>query len=115
MSNADNTAPESGTGLGAVDERLSPDGHWLFVVESKADAVATLAVDDGSLSESAGSPTSLPPGAAPAGIAVQLGRVGIAVDWVGWASWSTRSVCGCWALCSSAPAAALRMAPGHPG
>ena len=72
-----------------MDERLSPDGRWLFVVESKADAVATLAVDDGSLSESAGSPTSLPPrgrtrghrGATRSGgHRGRLGRVGIVVD-----------------------------------
>jgi 6-phosphogluconolactonase len=64
------STPLTGTGLGAVDERLSPDGHWLFVVESKTDAVATLAVHGGSLTESATSPTPLPSGAAPAGIAV---------------------------------------------
>lgn len=62
--------PLRGTGLGAVDARLSPDGRWLFVVESAADSVATLAVDGGGLTESATSPTSLPAGAAPAGIAV---------------------------------------------
>ena len=59
-----------GSGLAPVDERLSPDGRWLFVVESKGDAVATLAVHGSSLTESTTSPTPLPAGAAPAGIAV---------------------------------------------
>jgi 6-phosphogluconolactonase len=64
------STPLRGTGIGAVDARLSPDGRWLFVVETKADAVATLAVDGSTLTESATSPTPLPAGAAPAGIAV---------------------------------------------
>jgi 6-phosphogluconolactonase len=57
-------------GVGAVDARLSPDGHWLFLDESAAHAVGAFAVDGGNLTELAGSPTALPPGAASAGIAV---------------------------------------------
>jgi 6-phosphogluconolactonase (cycloisomerase 2 family) len=65
------STPISGTAsVGAVDARLSPDGHWLFVDESAARAIGTFIVDDGNLAELAGSPTPLPPGAAPAGIAV---------------------------------------------
>jgi 6-phosphogluconolactonase (cycloisomerase 2 family) len=58
------------TTLGAVDARLSPDGRWLYVDESKTGAVATFAVRGGTLTELAGSPTSLPTGAAPAGVVV---------------------------------------------
>jgi 6-phosphogluconolactonase (cycloisomerase 2 family) len=65
------SSPISGTAsVGAVDARLSPDGHWLFVDESAARAVGVFAVDDGNLAELPASPTPLPPGAAPAGIAV---------------------------------------------
>ena len=64
------TALRGNGALGAVDARLSPDGRYLFVVESRARAVATLAVDGASLTEIADSPASLPAGAAPAGIAV---------------------------------------------
>ena len=57
-------------GVGAVDARLSPDGRFLYVDESKTGAVAAFAVHGGNLAELPGSPTSLPAGAAPAGIAV---------------------------------------------
>jgi len=57
-------------GVGAVDARLSPDGRFLYVDESKAGAVAAFAVHGGNLIELPGSPTSLPAGAAAAGIAV---------------------------------------------
>jgi 6-phosphogluconolactonase len=60
-----------GTGsVVAVDARLSPDGHNLYVDESSIGAVAALAVHDGSLAELASSPATLPAGAAPAGIVV---------------------------------------------
>ena len=58
-----------GGGIGAVDLRLSPDGATLFVVDSKIPAVSSFAVDGGNLTE-LGSPTPLPSGATPAGIAV---------------------------------------------
>jgi 6-phosphogluconolactonase len=65
------STPLRGTGgVGAVDARLSPDGRFLYVDESKAGAVAAFAVHGGNLIELPGSPTSLPAGAAAAGIAV---------------------------------------------
>jgi 6-phosphogluconolactonase len=65
------STPVKGTGgVGAVDARLSPEGRWLFVDESSADAVGAFAVQGGSLTELSGSPTALPAGASPAGIAV---------------------------------------------
>ncbi|HEX4657771.1 MAG TPA: beta-propeller fold lactonase family protein [Streptosporangiaceae bacterium] len=57
-------------GVGAVDARLSPDGRFLFVDESRIGAVGTFAVNGGNLTELATSPTSLPAGARPAGIVV---------------------------------------------
>lgn len=57
-------------GGGAVDARLSPDGRFLYVVESKIGAVGTFAVSGGNLTELSDSPTTLPAGAAPAGIVV---------------------------------------------
>jgi 6-phosphogluconolactonase len=55
---------------GGVDARLSPDGRFLYVDESKAGAVGAFAVDGGNLTELASSPASLPAGATPAGIVV---------------------------------------------
>jgi 6-phosphogluconolactonase len=57
-------------GVGAVDARLSPDGRTLFVDESRIGAVGAFAVNGGTLTELASSPTSLPVGATPAGIVV---------------------------------------------
>jgi 6-phosphogluconolactonase (cycloisomerase 2 family) len=57
-------------GVGAVDERLSPRGRILYLDESKAGAVGAFAVRGGNLAELTSSPTSLPAGAAPAGIVV---------------------------------------------
>jgi len=57
-------------GVGAVDARLSPGGHTLYVDESKIGAVGVFAVTGGNLTELAGSPAPLPAGATPAGIAV---------------------------------------------
>ena len=57
-------------GVGAVDARLSPDGRFLYVDESRIGAVGTFAVNGGNLTELATSPTSLPAGATPAGIVV---------------------------------------------
>ena len=65
------STPLRGTGgVGAVDARLSPDGRFLYVDESKTGAVAAFAVHGENLTELPGSPTSLPAGAAPAGIVV---------------------------------------------
>jgi 6-phosphogluconolactonase len=55
-------------GVGAVDARLSPDGRFLYVDESRIGAVGTFVVNGGNLTELATSPTSLPAGATPAGI-----------------------------------------------
>ena len=57
-------------GVGAVDPGMSPDGRYLYVNESKIDAVGGFAVSGGNLTELPGSPTALPAGATPAGIAV---------------------------------------------
>ena len=57
-------------GVGAVDARLSPDGGFLYVDESRIGAVGEFAVKGGNLTELTGSPVSLPAGAAPAGIVV---------------------------------------------
>jgi 6-phosphogluconolactonase len=57
-------------GVGAVDARLSPDGHFLYVDESRIGAVGAFAVNGGSLTELGTSPFTLPAGATPAGIVV---------------------------------------------
>ena len=64
------TPVKASGGVGAVDARLSPDGHILYVDESKAGAVGAFAVSGGNLTELSSSPTSLPTGATPAGIVV---------------------------------------------
>jgi 6-phosphogluconolactonase len=55
-------------GVGAVDARLSPDGQFLYVDESRIGKVGAFAVNGGNLTELSTSPTSLPAGATPAGI-----------------------------------------------
>jgi 6-phosphogluconolactonase len=55
-------------GVGAVDARLSPDGRFLYVDESRIGEVGTFAVNGGDLTELSTSPTALPAGATPAGI-----------------------------------------------
>jgi 6-phosphogluconolactonase len=57
-------------GVGAVDARLSPDGRFLYVDESRIGAIGAFAVSGGNLTELATSPTSLPAGATPAGVVV---------------------------------------------
>jgi DNA-binding beta-propeller fold protein YncE len=55
---------------GAVDARLSPDGGFLYVDESRIGRVGAFAVHGGNLTELSSSPTALPAGATPAGIVV---------------------------------------------
>ena len=55
-------------GVGAVDARLSPDGRYLYVDESKIGSVGIFAVTGGTLTELPASPVKLPAGATPAGI-----------------------------------------------
>jgi len=55
-------------GVGAVDARLSPDGRYLYVDESRIGAVGAFAVNGGNLTELGTSPFALPAGATPAGI-----------------------------------------------
>ena len=63
------STPVSQTGgVGAVDSRLSPDGRYLYVDESRIGKVGEFAVSGGNLTELTGSPASLPAGATPAGI-----------------------------------------------
>ena len=58
-------------GVGAVDPGVSPDGRYLYVNESRVGAVGAFAVSPGgNLTELPGSPTPLPAGATPAGLAV---------------------------------------------
>jgi hypothetical protein len=57
-------------GVGAVDARLSPDGAFLYVDESRIGKVGAFAVTGGDLTELSSSPTALPTGATPAGIVV---------------------------------------------
>jgi 6-phosphogluconolactonase len=57
-------------GVGAVDARLSPDGRYLYVDESRIGAVGAFAVNGGNLTELGTSPFALPAGAHPAGVAV---------------------------------------------
>jgi 6-phosphogluconolactonase len=64
------TAVSQSGGVGAVDPRLTPDGGTLYVNESRVASVAGFAVDGGTLTELQSSPTPLPAGATPAGIAV---------------------------------------------
>ena len=62
------TPVSSQAGIGAVDARLSTNGHTLYVDESRVDALGVFAVDGGQLT--AQGTVALPAGAAPAGVAV---------------------------------------------
>ncbi len=64
------TTVSATAGVGAVDPGLSPGGRYLFLNETRIDAVGAFAVSGGSLTELPSSPTALPVGATPAGIAV---------------------------------------------
>ena len=59
-----------GPDAGAVDARLSSDGGFLYVDQSKAHVVAAFAVNGGSLTQLGTSPFPRPAGAAPAGIVI---------------------------------------------
>jgi sugar lactone lactonase YvrE len=63
------STPVSATGgVGAVDARLSPDGRFLYVDESRIGKVGAFAVNGGNLTELGTSPFALPAGATPTGI-----------------------------------------------
>lgn len=63
--------PISGSTGGDIDARLSPDGRTLLVVGGKSDVISSFAVNGGTLSEYASSPTALPADElAPSGIVV---------------------------------------------
>jgi 6-phosphogluconolactonase (cycloisomerase 2 family) len=64
------STPISGTKVGAVDARLSPDGGFLYVDESAIGKVGAFAVNGGNLTELGTSPFPLPADATPAGIVV---------------------------------------------
>jgi 6-phosphogluconolactonase (cycloisomerase 2 family) len=64
------STPAGGPSAGVVDARLSPDGGFLYVDQSKTDAVAAFAVNGGRLTQLSASLFPLPAGAAPAGIVV---------------------------------------------
>ena len=64
------STPAGGPTAGAVDARLSPDGGFLYVDQSKTHAVAAFAVNGGNLTPLGTSRFPLPAGAAPAGIVV---------------------------------------------
>lgn len=57
-------------GLGAVDARLSPDGKYLSVTGGRGQVIATFAVNGSDLAELPSSPTPLPAGTSPTGLAV---------------------------------------------
>ena len=59
-----------GVGIGPFDARLDTTGTHLYVVDAAAAAVSGFAVSGGSLSELASSPTPLPTGATPFGVAI---------------------------------------------
>ena len=57
-------------GLGAVDAQLSPDGSFLYVTGGRGQVLSGFAVNGGDVTELPGSPTPLPAGTSPMGIAV---------------------------------------------
>jgi 6-phosphogluconolactonase (cycloisomerase 2 family) len=60
----------SGAGIAPFDARLDVSGSYLYVVDAAIASVSAFAVSGGSLTELASSPTTLPAGATPFGIAV---------------------------------------------
>jgi 6-phosphogluconolactonase len=61
---------KSGTGIRPFDARLDVAGTYLYVVDAAIASVSGFAVSGGSLSELTSSPTALPAGATPFGIAI---------------------------------------------
>jgi 6-phosphogluconolactonase (cycloisomerase 2 family) len=69
------STPVGETGaVGAVDARLSPDGRYLFVDESRIGAVGAFAVNGGNLTELATSPDEAASGRHQAAIAETRSR-----------------------------------------
>jgi 6-phosphogluconolactonase len=64
------TPMKAPTGLSPFDARLSPEGSYLYVVDSGRDAVSAFAVSGGDLTELASSPAAAPASAAPFGLVV---------------------------------------------
>jgi 6-phosphogluconolactonase len=60
----------SGLGIRPFDARLDVAGAYLYVVDAAIASVSGFAVSGGSLSELGSSPTALPPGATPFGVAI---------------------------------------------
>jgi 6-phosphogluconolactonase (cycloisomerase 2 family) len=60
----------SGTGIRPFDARLDVAGNYLYVVDAAIASVSSFAVNGGSLTELTSSPTTLPSGATPFGIAI---------------------------------------------
>jgi 6-phosphogluconolactonase len=60
----------SGVGIRPFDARLDVAGDYLYVVDAAIASVSGFAVNGGSLTELASSPTALPAGATPFGIAI---------------------------------------------
>jgi hypothetical protein len=60
----------SGTGIRPFDARLDAASDHLYVVDAAIASVSGFAVSGGSLSELGSSPTALPTGATPFGIAI---------------------------------------------
>ena len=61
---------KSGAGIRPFDARLDVGGTYLYVVDAAIASVSGFAVRGGSLSELTSSPTALPAGATPFGIAI---------------------------------------------
>jgi 6-phosphogluconolactonase len=64
------TAFASPAGLRPFDAQVSPDGGYLYVVDAGVAKISAFKVDGTSLTELAGSPVSIPGGAAPFGMVV---------------------------------------------
>ena len=64
------TTAQFTNGAGAADARLSPDGKFLFVTGGRGLVVSGFAVNGGDVTELRSSPTPLPSGTSPSGIAV---------------------------------------------